>query len=81
MSRYLAPHWEAYQEDVIPVDAPEIQITESRRAFYAGAHALLTAMRAAMDPGEELTDNDKQIVREIDEEIEAFVRAVMDGEA
>jgi hypothetical protein len=29
--------WESYRRSVLPATAPEIQITECRRAFYAGA--------------------------------------------
>jgi hypothetical protein len=33
--------WELFERLVIPKDAPEIQRKEMRRAFYAGAEAIL----------------------------------------
>jgi len=30
-------HWQSYRRDLIPKDASQVQITETRRAFYAGA--------------------------------------------
>jgi hypothetical protein len=48
--------WRNYRNRVIPKSAPEIQILESRRAFYAGASAMLAAVvQAACDPGDEPT--------------------------
>lgn len=33
----IAEHWESYRRDVVPKDASETQLTETKRAFYAGA--------------------------------------------
>ncbi len=34
--------WDSYLRDVVPVGAPAVQITESKRAFFAGALAAFT---------------------------------------
>lgn len=36
----LREQWESYLADVMPRDAPPVQIQETRRAFYAGARAM-----------------------------------------
>lgn len=33
--------WEKYQQDVMPKDASTLQRVETKRAFYAGAQAVL----------------------------------------
>ena len=40
-ARTIADMWATYQGAVLPDDAPPIQVQETRRAFYAGAHILL----------------------------------------
>ena len=45
-------NWKSYRRHVIPDDAPDIQIIESRRAFIAGAtttFALVTEATSADD--------------------------------
>jgi hypothetical protein len=39
-----ADMWASYQRDVIPATAGPTQVTESRRAFYAGGFAVLKHM-------------------------------------
>lgn len=46
MSR-ISRQFMSYQDMVIPRDAPAVQLSESRRAFYAGAMAALTEVAAA----------------------------------
>jgi len=49
----IADFWTSYRRDVVPADAPPVQLIECRRAFYAGAAAMLSGMMdAAGEPGE-----------------------------
>jgi hypothetical protein len=59
---------------VVPADAPEIQIKETRQAFYAGASILFTVltMPGVLDPGDEPTDADMQKMADLQAEIDAF---------
>jgi hypothetical protein len=41
----IKDQWESYKKDVLPKDAPQIQIRETRIAFYAGVHVTLLFMR------------------------------------
>lgn len=36
--------WDSYKSDVLPKNAPPIQIKECRMAFYAGAKSLLDCL-------------------------------------
>lgn len=67
--------------NVLPVDAPRNQRVESRRAFYAGATGLMTAIMGKMDPGAEPTASDLKLMDTIDAEIKAFYRDVERGRA
>jgi hypothetical protein len=57
----LARSWQSYRDQVIPPNAPEIQLLECRRAFYAGAAGFLAsatrlAIADAADPVETLRE-------------------------
>ena len=43
----LGGAWLAYHLHVLPDDAPEVQVRETRRAFYAGAEAMFTLINKA----------------------------------
>jgi hypothetical protein len=47
--RTIHDWWDGYRASVIPKDAPEIQIMESRRAFYGGFGATLRIFDAISD--------------------------------
>lgn len=64
-----------YLERVIPSNAPEIQILESRKAFFAGAKHLLASIMSTLDPEAEPTEGDLRRMQRIHDELEAFVAA------
>ena len=41
--------WEIFSKQVVPKDAPAIQVTEMRRSFYAGAESMLRIQWAIGD--------------------------------
>ncbi len=55
LTRTVAEEWRSYEAKVIPPGASTIQITETRRAFYAGAFALLTMLQGVAG-NEEVTE-------------------------
>lgn len=72
--------WASYHREVIPADAPAIQIQESKRAFYAGAWALFQAIQKIMDPSsEEPTERDLRVMDSIDRELREFNASVLAG--
>jgi hypothetical protein len=72
--------WDSYQRDVLPPTASEVQRTETRRAFYAGAAAMFGAMIAATDtPGPDATDADVACVDALVAEVKEFFVLVEKG--
>jgi hypothetical protein len=57
---------------VLPALANEIQVVETRKAFYAGAIMLFRTLISSLSPGKEATDADIEVMRDIDNEIEVF---------
>lgn len=47
----LDHQWRQFQDEVIPLAAPELQREEMRRAFYAGAQAVLNTVNDAFSEG------------------------------
>lgn len=66
--------WAGYRVLVIPPDAPQIQIDESRTAFMAGAQHLFGSIMNILDPGEEESEADLRKMDLIDKELRAFAR-------
>jgi hypothetical protein len=64
-----------YRAKVLPPNAPDVQITECQRAFYAGAYFLL--MNLAANIGDESTPEEEGIVEleKLKAECEAFAAA------
>ena len=68
--------WKEYRQKVIPRDAPRIQLDESRRAFYAGAHHLWVSMMTMMTPADEAsepTPEDHALAGGIQQEFDDFL--------
>jgi len=68
----IAEQWETYRRDVLPANAPPVQVRECRIAFYGGATALYMSIMAALDPGKEPTEGDLKYMAAIDAELKAF---------
>ena len=79
--KIIASAWQEYLARVIPADAPEVQVSECRKAFYAGAGCLLDAMCAVLGPGQEPTESDLLIMDGIADELKQFAREVASGGA
>lgn len=57
----------------IPKDAPDVQITEMRLAFFAGAQHLWGTVMNVLEDGAEATDNDLRRMDLIDAELRKFL--------
>ncbi len=75
----LAVKFAAYRALVIPPDASAVQIKESRRAFYAGAAALMQTVFAHLSPGEDVTESDEAFMMGIESELKRFAEDVKEG--
>lgn len=75
----LAEAWKLYRAQVIPPNAPSVQIKESKRAFYAGAQASFHALTSIDDS---LPDVEGvAIIEGINVELQTFKKQVESGRA
>jgi hypothetical protein len=65
--------WLSYRIVVVPDDAPEIQIEESRRAFFAGAQHLFGSIMQMLEPDAEPTEADLRRMSSINDELDAYI--------
>jgi hypothetical protein len=72
--------WNSYLRDVVPHDAPAVQITESKRAFFAGAQALIQAV-VAIGEDDVTEDQGVEILEDCQRELQAFLADVTGGRA
>jgi hypothetical protein len=70
--KIIETEWQDYRRKVIPLHASEIQLQESRRAFFAGAWAYYALVMHRLDPGAEPTDADMKFMEDLDREMREF---------
>ncbi len=68
--------WLSYEAEVIPANVPEVQRTESRRAFYAGAHVLFDEVVGRLP-----TLADLAMMNAIKAELDQFLKDLKAGKA
>jgi hypothetical protein len=68
--KIIETQWNSYLTNVVPPEASESQVSETRRAFYAGAASLFHALVGTMDDDEEPTERDLERVSSIHKELE-----------
>jgi hypothetical protein len=73
----VAELFDEYRRRVLPAAAPEIQIEECRRAFYAGSYSILMMLLATV--GDQSTDEDDgaTALQQLQDECEAFFEATI----
>lgn len=72
MNTPIARGWKSYRRLVVPADASETQVAETRQAFFSGAAILFESIMLALDPGEDPTDADLSMMENIQAELDAF---------
>ena len=72
--------WESLEAAAIPADAPDIQRQEMRRAFYAGAQAMLH-LAFSVGPESVSEDEGAAMLERWRLEVLAFSRAIREGKA
>ena len=77
----MAEQWNEFSRAVMPPDASPIQKREMRRAFYAGAHAILIRVMDFLSPGDDPTEADLQIMADVELELRSFADSVKAGRA
>lgn len=69
----LGDCWYSYLTCVIPDDAPDIQVEETKRAFYAGAYSALTMINTLASKNLEKEEEVKRF-NDLVVEINEFVK-------
>jgi len=77
----IADLWQSYADHVLPPNAGDTQRRETRRAFYAGAHALFAGIVNGLTEGPEPQEEDLRALDDLRDEFEAFARDLAAGKA
>lgn len=80
MKGLIREAWECYNRDVLPRDAPPVQRSECRRAFYSGAQALLGIVACIGDDSVSEADG-VGILEGLRGELDGFARLIKSGRA
>ena len=75
----IADAWATYAEQVVPADASDAQMKETKRAFYAGAHQTLCTMTALSAKLSE--DDAMKAISAMHSEAENFCLDIEEGRA
>ena len=65
--------WQALRLQVIPLNASDVQVTEMRKAFFAGAQHLFASIVGMVDEDLDPTPDDLRRVELVHKELEGFV--------
>jgi hypothetical protein len=64
--------WISLRVAAVPLDATPLQLTEMRKAFFAGAQHTFSSIMTMLGPGDEPTDADMRRMSQIESELETF---------
>lgn len=70
----LEDAWRSFRLTVIPPTASAVQVSEMRKAFFAGAAILQSIITRGMSEDEEPTEEDLALMETIHDELVAFGR-------
>lgn len=74
----ITQKWLDYRIHVVPIDAPSIQVIESKRAYFAGAQAIVAMLTHL---GNLPVQQQKNAVSDLEQEINRFRADVAAGRA
>lgn len=81
MKRRVREAWADFERAVLPASVGAVQRQEMRRAFYAGAYAIMDTMAAAMSGDDEMTADDERAMLDLAAEREEYLVALQTGRA
>lgn len=70
--KYIQQGWESYRKLLVESGTGEVQIKETRQAFFSGAAVLFEVIMRGFDPGPEETENDMQRMTDVANELHEF---------
>jgi hypothetical protein len=71
--------WRKFSAAVLPANCPDVQRVEMRRAFYAGAQAILFRVITSFAPESEPTEADLKLMDDVHRELLDFAKDVEAG--
>jgi hypothetical protein len=82
--KHIDEAWQDLRANILPPHAPAIQLKEMRRAFYAGAQAMMNALVLNVsDTGDinDVTPEDEALIEDIQAELQQFADDLQAGRA
>lgn len=71
--------WLSFVKAVMPPNASDVQISEMRKAFFAGAQHLFGSIMSILEPDAEPTEKDLERMTLIDIELKEFVKQLRES--
>jgi hypothetical protein len=81
MKKTIDKEWQGFVKACFPPDLDPVQLIDLRRTFYGGASALYGMIMQCLSPGDEPTEADLQMMRDIQTELQDFNEMVKAGKA
>jgi len=75
---HIETGWDTYRQKVVPPNASAVQVSETRKAFYAGASFLLAGVLLRLEPGPGITEGDMAMMTGIHDELMAFAESLVE---
>lgn len=70
-----AEMWASYRRDVLPADAPDVQVLECKRAFYAGMVAVYTVLTFGVGSDSVTEEAGMEYLARLGSDLRAFGRS------
>jgi biotin synthase-like enzyme len=77
----MAEQWDSFARAVLSPGTPPIQRQEMRKAFYAGAQGIMFGVIGCLSGDRESTEEDVQVIRDLQQELADFSELVRTGRA
>jgi len=73
--------WTSFERAILPPDCSDVQRSEMRRAFFAGAFSIMDELSKAMSHEDDMTDADERVMIDLAIEQEEYLAALRMGRA
>lgn len=79
--KIIEESWEVYRGQVIPSNAPFVQVNETKKAFYSGAAIMFQNIKEAMAEGEgDPTEEELEAGCNVLDSIQQEINEIFEGE-
>jgi hypothetical protein len=81
MKHRVAEQWVSFEKAILPPNCSDVQRQETRRAFFAGAFAIVDAITLAMSHEDDMTAEDESVLTDLMVERELYLANMLVGRA